>query len=215
MGGLFLHPDLRAAGLGGLLARSRYLFIARHRARFADTIIAELRGQVDEKGESPFWDGLGGRFFQMPFHEADEFNSQHGNQFIADLMPKYPIYTALLPEDAQATIGKPHDNGVPAMRMLEKEGFSYNGYIDIFDGGPTMVARTDQLRTVKAAKMLPVAEIADETEGARGYAAAGTRGGFRAWKTSAQLTEKGLVLPAEEAALMKIEQGEMVSYVGS
>src|SRR5690606_32435077 len=36
VGGLFLHPNERAGGLGLLLARSRYLFIAMHRARFAD-----------------------------------------------------------------------------------------------------------------------------------------------------------------------------------
>jgi arginine N-succinyltransferase len=36
VGGLFLHPGERAGGLGMLLARSRYLFIAAHRARFAD-----------------------------------------------------------------------------------------------------------------------------------------------------------------------------------
>ena len=33
VGGLFLHPNERAGGLGMLLARSRYLFIAMHRAR--------------------------------------------------------------------------------------------------------------------------------------------------------------------------------------
>jgi arginine N-succinyltransferase len=46
VGGLFLHPGERAGGLGLLLARSRYLFIKLHRARFAKRVIAELRGQV-------------------------------------------------------------------------------------------------------------------------------------------------------------------------
>jgi arginine N-succinyltransferase len=50
VGGLFLHPGERAGGLGMLLARSRYLFIAQHRARFADRILAELRGIIDEAG---------------------------------------------------------------------------------------------------------------------------------------------------------------------
>ena len=65
VGGLFLHPSERAGGLGLLLARSRYLFIATHRARFADRILAELRGIIDERGGSPFWDGVAGRFFGM------------------------------------------------------------------------------------------------------------------------------------------------------
>src|SRR3546814_11267632 len=50
VGGLFLHPRERAEGLGLLLARSRYLFIRQHRARFGDRILAELRGVVDEAG---------------------------------------------------------------------------------------------------------------------------------------------------------------------
>src|SRR5690606_10248554 len=104
VGGLFLHPRERAGGLGMLLARSRYLFIREHRARFADRVLAELRGVIDEAGGSPFWDGLAGRFFGMSFQEADEFNAIHGNQFIADLMPKYPIYIAMLPESARAVI---------------------------------------------------------------------------------------------------------------
>lgn len=65
VGGLFLHPQERAGGLGALIARSRYLYIRRHRPRFAATLIAELRGVIDEAGGSPFWDGLAGKFFGM------------------------------------------------------------------------------------------------------------------------------------------------------
>ena len=50
VGGLFLHPRERAEGLGLLLARSRYLYIRNHRARFGDRVIAELRGIIDERG---------------------------------------------------------------------------------------------------------------------------------------------------------------------
>jgi len=152
VGGLFLHPGERAGGLGMLLARSRYLFIRSHRARFADRILAELRGVIDEAGGSPFWDGLAGRFFGMNFQDADQFNATHGNQFIADLMPKHPIYTAMLSETARAVIGLPHPSGRAAMRMLEREGFAFENYIDIFDGGPTMTARTDAVRTIRDAR---------------------------------------------------------------
>ena len=41
-----------------------------------------------------------------------------------------------------------------AMRMLEREGFSGEGYIDIFDGGPTMSAKTDEIRTIRDAQDL-------------------------------------------------------------
>src|SRR3546814_19327350 len=148
VGGLFLHPAARAGGLGLLLARSRYLFIARPRARFGDRIRTERRGVIDEAGGSPFWDGVAGKFFGMSFQEADQFNAVHGNQFIADLMPKHPVYVAMLPETARSVIGVPHPSGRAAMRMLENEGFAFEHYIDIFDGGPPMTARTDQVKSI-------------------------------------------------------------------
>ncbi len=123
VGGLFLHPHERAGGLGLLLARSRYLFIKMHRARFGEIVLAELRGVMDEGGHSPFWDAIGGRFFDMTFPEADEFNAIHGTQFIADLFPKSAIYISMLPESARAVIGQPHPTGKAALKMLEIEGF--------------------------------------------------------------------------------------------
>ena len=68
-------------------------------------------------------------------------------------MPKTPIYIAMLPESARAVMGQPHPTGRAAMRMLEHEGFDCDGYVDIFDGGPTMTARTDQIRTVREARV--------------------------------------------------------------
>ncbi|MES2903871.1 MAG: arginine N-succinyltransferase [Pseudomonadota bacterium] len=154
VGGLFLHPHERAGGLGMLLARSRYLFIKQHRPRFGSRVLAELRGVMDQAGHSPFWDALAGRFFGMNFPEADEFNAVHGTQFIADLMPKTPIYVAMLPESARSVMGQPHPTGRAALRMLEAEGFDYDCYIDIFDGGPTVTAATDKIRTIATSTWL-------------------------------------------------------------
>jgi arginine N-succinyltransferase len=179
VGGLFLHPRYRAGGLGLLLARSRYLFIRQHRARFADKLIAELRGVIDEGGGSPIWDGVGGRFFQMSFREADDYNARHGNQHLADLMPRHPIYLAMLSEMARGVIGVPHATGRAAMRMLEAEGFVDEGYLDIFEGGPTMTAVVDRLRTVRDAREGRVVSIGDGG-GIRSIVATGRLRGFRA-----------------------------------
>lgn len=159
VGGLFLEPERRAAGAGRLIARSRYLFIAAHRDRFAARIIADLRGYQAEDGSWPFWEGLGRHFFDMEFEDADRFNSLHGNQFIANLMPKYPIYARLLPPAAQAAIGRPHRDGERAFALLAEEGFRYEGYVDIFDGGPTVVAYVDDLKAVKDHHRSEVADV--------------------------------------------------------
>ncbi|MFW5633945.1 MAG: arginine N-succinyltransferase [Erythrobacter sp.] len=210
VGGLFLHPNERAGGLGLLLARSRYLFIAMHRRRFADKILAELRGIIDERGGSPFWDGVAGRFFGMSFQEADYFNAINGNQFIADLMPKHPVYVAMLDDDARSVIGVPHPTGRAAMRMLEHEGFSYEGYVDIFDGGPTMIARTDEVTTVRNSVRAVVEDI-DLAEGERAILATGRLAGFRACYGARVLTgdaQGGFGIAIDSAAADALDVGE-------
>jgi arginine N-succinyltransferase len=216
VGGLFLRPDLRTGGLGRLLARSRYLFIAQHRARFGDKLLAELRGVLDEAGNSPFWDALGAKFFGMDFPQADAFNAINGNQFIADLMPRHPIYTALLPQSAQAVIGQPHPKGRAALAMLEAEGFSFDNYVDIFDGGPTVTARTDQVRSVREAALARVVAMAPETdEGfSRALVAHGRLTGFRSWIGHVAVAAGGIMLPAGEAEIMHIKVGDEVRHVG-
>ena len=99
---------------------------------------------MDETGNAPFWDSLAGKFFDMTFPEADEFNAVHGTRFIADLMPKTPIYVALLADSAQGGDRPAAPERPRGARMLEEEGFVFDRYIDIFDGGPTVTAPTDR-----------------------------------------------------------------------
>ncbi len=213
VGGLFLHPASRAGGLGSLLARSRYLFIKQHRARFGPRVLAELRGVMDEAGNAPFWDALAGKFFGMTFPEADEFNAVHGTQFIADLMPRSPVYVALLTDAARAVIGQPHPSGKAALRMLEEEGFHYDRYVDIFDGGPTVTAQTDQIRTVRESSVETVCEIG---EGGRTKTllAAGRLKDFRAcFACTKRAAKKGICIDTEAAELLEVKVGDQVLAV--
>ncbi len=213
VGGLFLHPEMRATGLGGLLARSRYLFMKMHRARFGDRTLAELRGVMDEAGHAPFWDSLAGKFFGMSFPEADEFNAVNGTQFIADLMPRSPIYVALLTDEAKAVIGQPHPSGRAALRMLEHEGFLFDRYVDIFDGGPTVTARTDDIRTVRESCEEKIVEIG-EGGTHKVLAAAGRLKDFRACCASVKkLPKKGLMIDPQSAELLEVEVGDIVMTI--
>ncbi|MEL7683562.1 arginine N-succinyltransferase [Citromicrobium bathyomarinum] len=209
VGGLFLHPNERAGGLGLLLARSRYLFIAMHRQRFAERVLAELRGIIDDRGGSPFWDGVAGRFFGMTFQEADYFNAINGNQFIADLMPKYPVYVAMLDDDAREVIGLPHPTGRAAMRMLEKEGLRFEGYVDIFDGGPTMLARTDDVVSVADAKPLKLGSTALD-KGERALIATGHLTDFRCSYGSRSIDGDTIAIDAAGAATLQVGEGDTV-----
>lgn len=211
VGGLFLHPNERAGGLGMLLARSRYLFIGLHRARFADRILAELRGIIDDAGDSPFWDSIAGRFFGMSFDEADTFNALHGNQFIADLMPKHPVYVAMLSDSARHVLGRPNVSGRAAMRMLENEGFAHENYVDIFDGGPTMTARTDQVHSIRNARDARIAGLGDG--GKVSLVASGRLAHFRCAYGKVADGEEGVTLDPATAEMLRVGTGDAVRWI--
>ncbi|MEB2654782.1 arginine N-succinyltransferase [Pseudomonas siliginis] len=146
---LFLRHDQRNGSNGRLLSLGRLLFVAEFPHLFGEKMIAELRGSADENGCSPFWDSLGRHFFQMDFTHADHLSGLGNKAFIAELMPRQPLYTCLLTEQAQAAIGQTHPNTQPALKILQAEGFTHKGYIDIFDGGPVIEAPIRSIRTVR------------------------------------------------------------------
>jgi arginine N-succinyltransferase len=157
---LFLEPDYRKTKAGRLLSKVRFMFMADNPERFSETVIAEMRGAADENGQPPFWNWLQQGFFHIDFCQADLLVGTGKKQFIADLMPKYPIYVSTLPKAAQEVIGQVHQNTKPALRLLEKEGFEHNGYVDLFDAGPTVEAKVQNVKSVRDSLLMKV-EILD------------------------------------------------------
>ena len=153
---LFLDQAYRVGKNGALLSKSRLLFIAEFAQLFADKVIAELRGKLDANGLSPFWEGLGRHFFAMEYSTADYLTGIGQKAFIAELMPKHPVYVNLLPPGARDAIGAVHVDAAAARAMLEQEGFRYEGYVDIFDAGPTLECFRDTVDAVRRSQILPV-----------------------------------------------------------
>ena len=143
-----IAPELRGTEGFELLSRARLLFVARHRAMFAKLMAVEIQGVQLDSGAVPFWDSLGRHFFNMDFDTADAHSGALSKTFIAELMPPNPIYVTLLTEAAQAALGQPHQIAAQTCDLLEREGFQVGNYVDIFDGGPVLEARTDMLRSV-------------------------------------------------------------------
>jgi arginine N-succinyltransferase len=164
IGSLFLHPDYWGSGHGRLLSLSRFLFVAEFPERFEKETIAEMRGVVRPDGWSPLWNALGSHFFQIEYPRAETLTLE-SKKLIAELMPQHPIYIPLLPREAQEVIGKVHEKTEPALRMLEEEGFVITNFVDIFDGGPTVQCRTDQIRSVRDSRIATVTELLDHVEG--------------------------------------------------
>ncbi len=154
VGTLFLKESFRGGGAGRLAAQSRYLLMAAAPQRFGERVLAELRGVVDDAGDTPFWDCLGAHFFRMSFTEADFLSAVSDNQFILDLMPKYPVYVDLLPPEAREVIGRVHSAGVGALKLLEWEGFRFERVVDIFDGGPLVTCERSKIRTIAESEVV-------------------------------------------------------------
>ena len=159
---LFLDPEYQKNRNGLFLSKARFLFIAAFRELFSPHLFAELRGRSDEQGNSPFCDALGHHFFDIPFADADRLTGTGMKTFIAELMPAYPIYVSLLPDDAREAIGQVHANTSPARAILEKEGFSWRGSVDIFDAGPVLEAETDAIRAISESQFIPAMQLMTE-----------------------------------------------------
>jgi arginine N-succinyltransferase len=153
---LFVDQAFRHGKSGPLIAKSRLLFIAEFFDRFSTKVISELRGQLTPEGRSPFWEGLGRHFFSMEYSTADYLTGIGQKSFIAELMPRHPVYVNLLPPDAREAIAGVHDDTRPARALLEQEGFRYEGYVDIFDAGPTLECFRDNIHAVRQSQLLPV-----------------------------------------------------------
>jgi arginine N-succinyltransferase len=161
---LFLHPDYRTGNNGKWLSKSRFLFIAQFPHLFTEKLIAEMRGYQADDGSSPFYEGLGRHFFKMDFNHVDDLTALGKKSFIAELMPRQPLYVAYLPQEAQDVIGKVHNSTAPARRLLEQEGMHFEGYVDIFDAGPVLQARVSELRAMRDSTLVVVDDYAQSGE---------------------------------------------------
>jgi arginine N-succinyltransferase len=159
----FFVRDMRNAGAeAALLSRARLLFAAIAPHRFGDRFFVSLAGVTDANGESPFWNALGRKFFQMDFLAAERvIEGARNRTLIVELMPHYPVYVPLLPGDAQAAMGQIHPEGELPFKLLTEEGFEADEYVDIFDGGPILQANNKSLRSLAGAVRRSVTLAAD------------------------------------------------------
>jgi arginine N-succinyltransferase len=209
VGSLYLRPEFRRGGAGRLLAQSRYMLIAADPQRFAEMVLAELRGWFDEDG-SPFWEQVGSKFFRLPFDQADLMSASTDGQFILDLAPRHPIYLELLPEAARLAVGRVHREGEAARAMLEREGFRYHNLVDIFDAGPTVAARRDDIATVHAALRRRV-KLVDAVEGPSQLLAVDAIDRFRAVRAPVDLDEEEAAgLSPDVARVLEVEDGDLI-----
>jgi arginine N-succinyltransferase len=207
---LFLLPEYRAGYNGKWLSKSRFLFIAQFQHLFTEKIIAEMRGFQDEGGMSPFYEGLGRHFFKMDFNHVDGLTALGKKSFIAELMPRQPLYVAYLPQDAQDVIGQVHRSTLPARKLLEQEGMHYEGYVDIFDAGPVLQGRVSELRAVRDSLLAVAGE--GRPDGGTDHVMVSNIGlsDFRMILTQSRFGDARVALSAQELSQLHCQAGDQV-----
>lgn len=209
VGSLFVRDGLRGAGAGRLTAQSRYMLVGADRSRFGKRILSELRGVVDEHGDSIFFEHVTRPFFRMTFEEADRLSASTDNQFILDLMPNHLIYLDLLPKGVREVIGQTHLHGAGALKLLMSEGFRYERYVDIFDGGPLVSCGMDEVATLRDSRLMTVAgESAGER--VRALVSNDRLADFRCVQAEIGLGEHDVALDEKARRALDVTSGETV-----
>ena len=210
----YVQRELVNTSIAELNSRGRLLFMASHPERFADAVVTEIVGYSDDQGESPFWNAVGRNFFDLNYSEAEKLSGLKSRTFLAELMPHYPIYVPLLPDEAQEAMGQVHPRAQITFDILMREGFETDNYIDIFDGGPTLHARTSGIRSIAQSRLVPV-RIGEVPKATRSYLVTnGLLQDYRALVAELDwVPGKPVTLSAETAEALGIGEGASVRLV--
>jgi arginine N-succinyltransferase len=219
IGGLVVHPRDRGgeAKPGKQLALVRFLYLAMHRDRFRQKVLAELMPPLLPDGRSLFWESCGKRFTGLEYQAADK-KSRENKEFIQQLFPPGDIYTTLFPPRVQRALGAvgPATQGI--RHLLEAIGFRYVDRIDPFDGGPHYEARVEEITLVRAYRRLRVGARdlgPREDHPIQLVAVERPRGKvrFRAVRAPVRVDGEEAILPGDARELLQVEPGERVHVV--
>jgi arginine N-succinyltransferase len=204
---LYLRPEFRRENAGKLLSRVRFLFMALHPERFADTVIAEMRGVSDASGQSPFWDWLRHHVADLDFMSATQLACCGHSGFIEQFIPAKPFFTQRMTREARSVIGQVHEDTRAARHMLEHEGFRHRGFVDLLDGGPTLECRTSDIASVRDT-LSATAAIKTEAQGCASRSGESCKSAIVANTSCSEFraTVTSQVWPAPDTSKLLVEQ---------
>jgi arginine N-succinyltransferase len=172
-----------------------------------------FHGFTNEAGLSPFWEAIGRHFFAQSFARADFLSGIGQKDFIRDLMPKYPIYTATLPEQARAVIGRVHRDAEPALKILLSQGFERTKEVDIFDAGPLVAASRQSIKASQESQFGEIAALREPRD--RSFYLVGQAAlNFRACLAPLEITEdKTVILSERTAEVLQVAVGDRLVFL--
>jgi arginine N-succinyltransferase len=217
IGGLVVEPGARGGPdhPGKQLAFVRFLYMAMHRDRFRETVLAELMPPLTPDGRSRFWEAFGRRFTGLDYRAADRL-SRENKEFIQQLFPPVDVYATLFPPGVRRHLGEVGPATEPVRRLLARIGFHPVSRIDPFDGGPHYEARLEDVTLVRAYRTGRLSPDPLRGAGAEALVAIERRRGrerFRAVRCAAVAGRGGLRIPAAARRLLGAEPGARVHWV--
>jgi arginine N-succinyltransferase len=216
IGGLIVGQGYRGQGKPGKqLSYVRFLFMAMHRKRFRERVLAELLPPLLPDGRSLLWEALGRKFTGLTYQEADRLSRQN-KEFIKELFPQSDIYATFFPPRVQRAIGRVGAETEPVQRLLERIGFRYVERIDPFDGGPHFEAALADISLVRQYRVARLAEPALKTDFEEHLVAVERSSGknrFRAVRTACRLDGETASLPAEARKLLGAQPGDKLHLI--
>jgi arginine N-succinyltransferase len=202
----------RARALQRLLVDAALLFAAAHPDRLAPQLVATLPGIGGRQGDSPFWQGLGRHFHAGELPLDSPWFASPLRSHLARLMPKHPLYSALLGPDAEACIGR---HAAPAQALaeaLQAQGLRHQGQVDLFDAGPVFETAVADLAAVRGSQRC---RVTLQGSGAPGIgsslvAALGGQAGTGVGLVAGTPSAGRLPLAAADAATLGLDEGQAV-----
>ncbi|MCH4564391.1 MULTISPECIES: arginine N-succinyltransferase [Halomonas] len=210
---LSLDPRYKGTSAESLLRRARLMFIAQYPERFADILAMAFPGYLDDSGESPFWNSVGRHFFVRDYQEINYLAGVRSKSFIAEVMPQFPLYLALLTPQARAAIGREHPDHEEALAEMLAEGFLRSRHVDIFDAGPVIKGERERFASFRRAAWHPVRIRPDHAlpDAEPAMIANQQLADFRCMVARYALSPTGqLMLSPEHADLLGVEEGRAV-----
>jgi arginine N-succinyltransferase len=204
LGGLIVHPAARGRGVGRLLVAARLLLVARHRARFASRLIAELLPPRREDGGNAFWDAVGAPLTGLDYYRADLL-CRTDKEFIAAFFPHEELLAELLPEAARALIAHEGPATTPVRALLRRAGFAWLGTVDPFDAGPHDGAAVADIGPITRSRRLVRLDL-PRTAPAPDHLVCGPGHHFAAMPT--EVVGEGLRLAQDDAGLLGLDAGD-------
>ncbi len=218
VGGLIVDPELRRRPekIGKQLSWVRFLYIAKHRRRFENRVIAEIMPPLGADHSNLFWDHYGRKMTGLSFQEADRL-SIRDKEFIRALFPPAPLYTFLLPDEVRSFLGAISEQSRGAARLLEQAGLRFLDQIDPFDAGPyygAMTADLTPIKTFRSYRAVSGMELATAADRSYLVSREDRAQGFRAVQvTTLPPDGNQIVLPKEVMEALGIADGTRVDTV--